>query len=695
MPEGIQFWDESGRLNYANPASGLLFGNEALLRPGTRWLDWMAYCHCHGGLHCSPQDFPVARALHGEPADESRPIQIRRQDGSVCWVRFHAQPRFDGESGRLVGAVSSTIDITELIEQEHQLQHEAHYDRLTGLPNRTLFADRIGQAVSRSRRTGELLAVCLMDLDGFKAVNDTYGHDAGDQLLKEVARRLMATVRSDDTAARLGGDEFALLLGGVAHLEACEQMLNRLLAAMAAPFVIAGETVRISASIGVTLCPNDPAEPEQLMRHADQAMYRAKQAGKNRYDIFNRTLESKLRASQGILRKIEQALAREQFCLHYQPKVDCRLGQVVGVEALIRWQHPVLGTLAPAEFMPLIDRDELVIQVDEWVIGEAMRFLEALHAAGHVLVVSVNIAAYQCLHGHFSERLAILLADYPDSLVRYLEIEISETAALEDIGLIAGLIERHRARGVRFALDDFGTGYSSLAHLKHLPVDVLKIDQTFVRDMLGDRGDLNIVQGVIGLASAFQRDVVAEGGESIEHVLMLVALGCDVLQGYVIARPMPGEQLLPWLKAFSPDPRWALADTAYPRQTDFQILLHESSHRHHFDRLMGELAQEGAAQPLAEPECRFDRWLADPQVRGRHGGERDFHDMEVAHLRFHQALRACLQQFAQGGVPAADLAQLSHLHERFIMLLNRFRLSLVQGRDFSTSTLNTLNERLS
>ena len=695
LHEGIQFWDESGRLNYANPASGKQFGNENLLRPGTQWLEWLAYCRCHGGLHCSPQEFPVARALHGDPIDEQRPIQVWRDDGSICWVRFHARPRFDAASGRVIGAVSSTIDITELIQQEQYLQHEAHYDRLTRLPNRALFADRIRQAVSRSRRTGELLAVCLMDLDGFKAINDTLGHDAGDLLLKEVARRLLDTVRGDDTAARLGGDEFAILLGGIDDISACEQLLRRLLAAVAAPFSIGGQSVRVSASIGVTLCPGDPSEPEQLMRNADQAMYRAKQGGKNRFDIFNRTLDSKVRANQGLLRKIEQALERGQLCLHFQPKVDCRQGRVVGVEALIRWNHPVLGVLAPAEFIPLIDHDDLIIQVGEWVIGEAMRHLQQLHAAGHRIVVSINIAAYQFLHTQFSKRLEMLLAQYPDSLVRFLEIELLETAALEDIGLVSALIEQHRARGLRFALDDFGTGYSSLAHLKHLPVDVLKIDQTFVRDMLGDTGDLNIVQAVIGLASAFQREVVAEGGESIEHVLMLVALGCDVLQGYVIARPMSAEQLLAWLEAFQPDPRWALADSVYPRQADFQILLLESSHRHNFDRLMGQLARPEPGLKIVEPECRFARWLADPLIRGRHGSERDFLEMEVAHLGFHQALRDCLVQFAEGGVQAADLAHLNQLHERFIMLLNRFRLGLVQGRNFSTSAFNKISERTS
>ena len=676
LQEGIQFWDQSGRLVYANPATIAQFGDAKIAQVDTHWLDWLPYCRWHGGLHCSPEEFPVARVLSGKQLKIARPIQIRRGDESVSWVRLHAYPRIDPDSRQVIGAVSSTVDVTQLIEQERRLKTEAHYDNLTGLPNRTLLADRVQQAVARSRRTGEFLAVCLMDLDGFKAVNDTLGHSAGDKLLQEIARRLGSVMRAEDTAARLGGDEFALLIGGLDNSAACEPVLKRLLAAVAAPISLDGQMARVTASIGVTLCPLDTSEPEQLMRHADQAMYRAKQAGKNCFDIFNQTLESKVRANQGLLRKIEQAIERNEFRLFYQPKVDCRQGRVVGLEALIRWQHPILGIRAPGEFLPLIEQDDLIIRLGEWTVTTAMTHLQALHAAGHPLTVSINIAAHQFLHGHFCERLAVLLQPYPSELVRYLEIEILESAALEDIGQVSRLIKQHQAVGVNFSLDDFGTGYSSLSHLKHLPVDTLKIDQTFVRDMLSDNGDLSIVQAVIGLASSFQRKVVAEGVESIEQLLMLMALGCDVIQGYVIARPMSEAALSDWLAAFQPDPRWRLAGSAFPSQSDFQLLLLESDHNYGFEQVMSQLAVSASAFQAKQVDCRFSRWLVDPVIRQRYGENRLFHEMELAHTEYHRALEVAAGKHAAIHDQESSGLALRAAHEKFGQLLKRFRIGL-------------------
>jgi len=672
--EGIQLWDVSGRLVYANPATARLFGDSVRIRPGGHWLDWLPVCYWHGGLNCSAMDFPVHLVLEGRAVDIDRPLQIRRPDGSTSWVSFHAQPRHDQVSHELIGAVSSTVDITHWIQQEGRLKQAAHFDRLTGLPNRSLFADRIQQTVARSRRKGELLAVCLMDLDGFKAVNDTLGHGAGDRLLQEISHRLQQEVSEGDTVARLGGDEFALLLAGQADFAGCERLLNQLLKAVAKPVFVEGAEVRVSASLGVTLCPSDPAEPEQLMRHADQAMYRAKLAGKNRYELFNQKQESKLRANQSLLRKIEQAMEREQFQLYFQPKVDCRQGKVVGLEALLRWQHPILGLRSPGEFLPLIEQDDLMIRLGEWVVVEAMKQLAVLHGQGQPLSISINVAAHQFLHGHFAERLNELLKDFPPELVRFLQIEILESAALQDVGLVTRLIQEYRALGVGFALDDFGTGFSSLAHLKHLPVDTLKIDQSFVHDMLGDAGDLSIVQAVIRLAQSFQRQVVAEGVESIEQLLMLMALGCDVIQGYVIARPMSRQLLLPWLDAFQPDPRWQLANSAYPSRADFQMLMLESEQQHLFDRLVNPLAQQGFIAFAKAADGRFSAWLADPAVRTCFGSTRLFHEMEMAYVEYHRLFEAFDREAPAPGSTETLLAT----HGKFREILRRFRLNRLE-----------------
>lgn len=561
LEEGLQLWDDAGCLIYANPASHAQFPTPEALGAGRHWTVLARDCRTESGGPCPIDDFPVARALRGERHATPLLMQITRADGQLSWLRLAAHP-LPASSGSPDSVVSVSVDVTQLVEQELRLKQQAHFDTLTGLPNRALFSDRIERVLAHARRHGGRLAVCLLDLDGFKAVNDTLGHQAGDLLLRKVARRLKDTLRTEDTAARIGGDEFALLIGDLNTSGQCEYALKRVLDALAAPYSIDDQEVRITASIGATLFPGDAVDPDQLLRHADQAMYAAKLAGKNRFSLFDPTHESRVRANFGLVRKIEDALARGQFILHYQPKVDCLNGRVVGLEALIRWQHPVLGLRMPGEFLPLIEHEDVIIGIGNWVIAEALRQQARLRAAGHDLSISVNIAARQLLKGQFAEQLDAILAGHADADPGRLEIEILETAALEDVVAVSQLIAEFQGRGVRFALDDFGTGYSSLVHLKHLGADVLKIDQTFVRDMLDDPGDLAIVQGVIGLADAFHRDVVAEGVEDLAHIRSLLESGCHVMQGYGISRPLPTEHLDLWLESFEPDPAWQRVNAA-------------------------------------------------------------------------------------------------------------------------------------
>lgn len=397
------------------------------------------------------------------------------------------------------------------------LEHIAHYDALTHLPNRVLLADRMQQAMLHNQRSGESLAVAFLDLDGFKAINDQYGHGVGDKLLITLARRMKAVLRESDTLARIGGDEFVVVLTQLKSSTDCEPMLKRLLEAAAEPVQLDERVLEVSASIGVTIYPQDGVDAEQLLRHADQAMYLAKQAGKNCYHLFDVAQDVAVKHKRENLEHIRIALRNEEFVLYYQPKVNMRTGAVIGAEALIRWQHPERGLLPPASFLPVIENHLLSVELGEWVIATALSQMAEWQAQGMDIPISVNVGALQLQQTNFANRLEELLFLEPDANPKNLELEILETSALEDINQVSTAIHACQALGVSFALDDFGTGYSSLTYLKRLPAELLKIDQSFVRDMLDDNDDLAIIQGIIGLATAFHRHVIAEGVETVAH----------------------------------------------------------------------------------------------------------------------------------------------------------------------------------
>jgi diguanylate cyclase (GGDEF)-like protein/PAS domain S-box-containing protein len=458
--------------------------------------------------------------------------------------------------GHTQSYVNLFTDITPIKEHQRQLEYIAHYDALTGLPNRVLLADRLKQAISHSHRQNAALAVLYIDLDGFKAINDQYGHDTGDQLLVNIAHRLKATLREGDTIARIGGDEFVVVMTGLEGPKTHELVLERLLHEAATPLMLNEQLLQVSASIGATLYPQDAADADQLLRHADQAMYIAKQAGKNGYHLFDVAKDIAVKTQRESLEHIRSALDKREFVLFYQPKVNMRSGEIIGVEALVRWQHPQQGLIPPIKFLPVIEDHPLSIELGDWVIDEALSQIERWQALGLQMPVSVNVGALQLQRSDFAARLAEQLLAHPQVPPAFLELEIVETSALKDIAEVADLMRACCALGVHFAVDDFGTGYSSLTYLKRLPADLLKIDQTFVRDMLDDPDDLAIVKGVIGLANAFHRRVIAEGVETIAHGELLIPLGCELAQGYGIARPMPASDLPRWAAQWQPDPAW-------------------------------------------------------------------------------------------------------------------------------------------
>jgi diguanylate cyclase (GGDEF)-like protein/PAS domain S-box-containing protein len=482
-------------------------------------------------------------------------IWNRRKNGDV-YPEMLTISAVKNAAGFVQHYVSLCSDITTMKVYQGQLEHVAHYDVLTDLPNRVLLADRLSHAMDQCQRRKQSLAVAFMDLDGFKEVNDNYGHNVGDELLIAVSQRMKAALREGDTLARIGGDEFIAVMVDLDNIEESTPILERLLQAASDPVTIGNDVMQVSASIGVTLYPQDGSDADQLIRHADQAMYGAKQAGKNRYRLFDTALANASKVQLESISDIRSALCSGEFMLFYQPKVNMRTGAVIGVEALIRWQHPVHGLVPPAEFLPVIEGQAISLELGEWVISGSLSQISQWQSMGVNLPISVNISGYQLQQDNFAIRIAALLAAHPDVNPNCLELEILETSALHDISKVSATMNACHKLGVHFALDDFGTGYSSLTHLRHLPVKFIKIDKSFVSDMLEDTDDCAIVEGVIGLAKAFRRDVIAEGVETIAHGLALLQLGCELAQGYGIARPMPGADIPQWVSHWKADNSW-------------------------------------------------------------------------------------------------------------------------------------------
>lgn len=547
--DGIFITDAQARIIEVNPAFTEI----------TRYSRDGAMGHTPQALGFSTYDPDLFEQLwqtsghHGEWRGET---WNRRADGQVyaAWLDIFT---VRDEAKNIINYVGLFSDITEAKEQQQNLERMAYHDPLTQLPNRVLLADRLQQALAHAERSGEVLAVCCLDLDGFKPVNDTLGHEAGDYLLVQLAVRMGVCLRDGDTVARLGGDEFAVLLCGLNDIGECEQILDRLLTTIKIPYDIAGEKVSISSSIGYTVFPADNNAPDTLLRHADHAMYQAKVNGGSRIQLFDADHDRQFRGLRQDRERVEAALPNGEFCLFYQPKVDLREGKVVGMEALIRWQHPELGLRPPLTFLPIIEDTDFSIPLGEWVISEALRQIKIWQSAGLDFQVSVNIAARHMVQADFAERLALLLAEFPEVSPKKLELEITETAAIEDVAGVAHTINNCKLLGVSFALDDFGVGYSSLTYLRRLPVEVIKIDQSFVRDMLQDADDLAVVAGVISLSRDFKRKVVAEGVESAEHGVWLLRMGCSVVQGSGIATPMPADEVQGWVAAYQPDASWS------------------------------------------------------------------------------------------------------------------------------------------
>lgn len=443
-------------------------------------------------------------------------------------------------------------EVAEREQAEERVMHLANHDALTGLPNRRLLIDRLGQALALAHRENHQVAVLFMDLDRFKTINDSLGHMTGDALLQNVARRLSETLREGDTVSRLGGDEFVVVLPSLDQPKAAEKVALKLVDALAPPIDLGGQELRVSASIGISLFPEDGRDTETLLRNADSAMYHAKDMGRNNYQFFMEQMNVAAAERLRLENDLHRALERQEFELHFQPRVSVANGLACGIEALIRWRHPERGLVLPEHFIPVAEDTGLIVPIGEWVINEACRQGTAWCAAGLPQIpVAVNLSPRQFRQSNLVDTVARAIDrhGWPCNL---LELEITEGVLMQQTSDTLKTLEALNRLGVGLAIDDFGTGYSSLSYLKRFPVDFLKIDQSFVRDIAVDPDDATIVTAIIGLAHSLGLTVVAEGVENASQLDFIREAGCDEAQGYHIGRPMPAGQMAEWLLANRP-----------------------------------------------------------------------------------------------------------------------------------------------
>jgi len=551
----ITKYNDQGICTFASPSAKRVLGYEPHEIIGTSVFDLF-----------HPEDIKAKRKLFAkfldENADSSVCYRIRHSDGRYVWLETSSDA-VHAITGEIVEIIAVSRDITERKETEERLLYLANYDSLTGLPNRALFRDRLRRAITRAQRNDKRIGLLFLDLDRFKTINDSLGHHAGDQLLRGVAKRLIANGRKGDTIARLGGDEFTIILEDIQDADDAAIVARKILEFMEPAFKLDGHEVVISPSIGITIFPDDCGDMRTLLKNADTAMYRSKEKGRNNYQFYTADMNAKAYEYLLLENNLRHALERGEFRLFYQPQMDLQTQRVIGMEALLRWEHPEQGLLPPEQFIPFAEETGLIIPIGEWVLRtacmEAMRWQQAGLAP---LRVAVNLSMCQFRQKDFVEKIEQALID---SGLRstLLELEITESFLAHNVEQATAVLRRLHDIGVQLSIDDFGTGYSSLSYLKQFPLNTLKIDQSFVRDIPSDPDGAAIAEAIIGLGQALRLNVIAEGVESQDQVFFLRARGCDHAQGYLFGQPMPADTIIPWLKrktahqsAFEQWPLW-------------------------------------------------------------------------------------------------------------------------------------------
>ncbi len=464
-----------------------------------------------------------------------------RPDGTEFAIEDSAAPIHDRD-GLPTGAVIVFHDVSVARALGAEMSHMAQHDILTNLPNRTLLQDRLSQAIVTANRNDSRIAILFLDLDGFKHINDSLSHAVGDRLLQLVAKRLLAAVRTSDTVCRLGGDEFVILLSEVAHEGDAGVKAGKILSALSAPFEMEQITLRVTASVGVTTYPEDGRSAELLIRNADLAMYQAKEKGRNNYQFFEKGMNVRAVERQAIEGDLRCALERDEFVMHYQPKIDLKTGEITGVEALLRWQHPVRGLVGPMQFISVAEDCGLMLPIGKWVLRESCRQAKAWQDSGLPLIeMAVNVSSVEFRNDEFLEGISTVLLE-TGLEPRYLELELTESVLMQHAEFSVPVLQKLKAMGLRLAIDDFGTGYSSLSYLRQFPIDTLKVDQSFIHEIHADTDEATIISAVINMGCRMKHRVIAEGVETAEQLAFLRAHGCDEGQGYYFARPMPAEE---------------------------------------------------------------------------------------------------------------------------------------------------------
>jgi diguanylate cyclase (GGDEF)-like protein/PAS domain S-box-containing protein len=542
--DAVACTDMDGMITFLNAAAQTMTGWLDHEAAGLPMAEVFRIVDASTGAPVSAPDYPNAAASIYLPPDA---VVIRR-DGRQIPVEDSNAPIHD-RSGLQTGSVFVLRDATRTRAMTAHIVHAAQHDFLTGLPNRLLLNDRITQAIAFALRHEIPLAVLFLDLDGFKHINDSLGHAVGDKLLQSVAQRLVSSVRGSDTVSRQGGDEFVILLYEMKDAEGAVISATRLLAAVARPHSIAGHDLHVTASIGVSIYPDDGQDAETLIRNADTAMYQAKENGRQSFQYFKPAMNMRAVERQSIEESLRRALERREFALHYQPKVDLSTGKISGAEALIRWTHPARGLITPAHFIPVAEDSGLILGIGAWVLREACTEAQAWADAGLPPArMAVNVSAMEFQDENFLPRLFEILAETRLDPSR-LELELTETVLMKDAETAISTLAALRDRGVKVAIDDFGTGFSSLSYLRRFPIDVLKIDQSFVSQISNGGGDTAIVAAVIGMARSLKLRVVAEGVETLEELQFLRAQHCDEVQGYYFSRPVLPEAFGELLRA--------------------------------------------------------------------------------------------------------------------------------------------------
>ena len=535
--EGIFRTTVNGRFLDANPALARIYGYDSPAELIATLKD------IRSQLYVDPdRRHEFMRTIRTRGVATGFESQIYRRNGEVIWISENARAVYDA-AGQVLCYEGTVEDVTERKLYQARIEQQANFDTLTGLANRSLLNDRLEQAIRAAASYSTRLAVVFVDLDRFKYINDSLGHHVGDELLRAMAERLKKSVRESDTVARLGGDEFVLLINGQGEADAVAVVLERMLSDISQPWTIPQGDFNVTCSIGVALYPDDGTSGQELLKHADTAMYRAKEKGRNNFQFFTAELNALITERLDLENRLRRALERQQFSLHYQPRVDMATGRIIGAEALLRWNTGDQAAVPPAQFVPVAEEIGLIVPIGTWVLRTACAQNKAWQDAGvpH-FVVSVNVSARQFRQDNLVATVTEVLRE-TQLEARFLEIELTESAVMHDAEQFIATISALKDLGVHISLDDFGTGYSSLSHLKRFPVDRLKVDRSFVQDIATDADDATIVRTIIALGHNLGLKVVAEGVETSEQLDFLRANGCDELQGYYFGRPMAPAEL--------------------------------------------------------------------------------------------------------------------------------------------------------